>query len=78
MPPVKKEEMIKFQLEIEAIVSRTNLSYLDAIMEFITDSDIEIERIPKILSDNLLAKLQREAEDLSLLKVKTKRRLPLS
>jgi len=76
MPPAKKSDMKKFQDEIEDIVWMKDVSYLDAIMMFCEENDFEVEKIPRILSSSLKSKLREEAEDLSLLKTKSKR-LPL-
>lgn len=76
MPPVKKNELIKFQKEIEDLVWKLDVPYMEAIIIFCEENDFEIEEVPRYLTDNMRTKLQIEAEELSMLKTKTNR-LPL-
>jgi Phage late-transcription coactivator len=76
MPPAKKEEMLKFQEAIQNIVKTQDISYIEAIVEFCEVNDFDIETVPRFLSQNIRDEIQREAEDLSLLKEKSNR-LPI-
>lgn len=64
----KKEEMLKFQVEIVALVEKTNCSYIDAILLFCEMHDVEPERIPILLSPVLISKIEEEASDLNMIK----------
>jgi len=63
--------------EIEALVKTKNVTYLDGIIHYSTVSGLEIEVIAEIISKNDLikSKLEIEAEDLNLIKKKS--RLPI-
>lgn len=76
MPPAKKEELLKFQEEIEDIVWKYDITYTEAIVLFCEEHDFEIERVPKFISHHLKAILQEEAEGLCLLKGGRQNRLP--
>ena len=55
--------------KIEDLVSRHNISYIDAIVMYCEKNNIEIETFGKIVKSNdmLKAKLQLEAESLNFL-----------
>lgn len=55
--------------KIEDLVSRYNISYIDAIVMYCEKNNIEIETFGKIVKSNdmLKAKLQLEAESLNFL-----------
>lgn len=55
--------------KIEELVSRHNISYIDAIVLYCEKNNIEIEAFGKIVKSNemLKAKLQLEAESLNFL-----------
>lgn len=55
--------------KIEELVSRHNISYIDAIVMYCEKNNIEIETFGKIVKSNdmLKAKLQLEAESLNFL-----------
>jgi uncharacterized protein YdhG (YjbR/CyaY superfamily) len=53
-----------FQIAIESMVrDDSNLSYLEAIVNFCDDNDIEYEEIKKIMTSNLKDKLKLSAQD---------------
>lgn len=70
---VLKETKESFSKKVEDLVWQKDLTYLDAIHELMEQSNIEPEAISKLLSKDLVSKVEREAEDLSLLKTKTNR-----
>jgi hypothetical protein len=49
---------------------------MDILLEYCSKNDIEIESVNKLLSSSLKDKLEAEAQDLNLLKVKANK-LPL-
>jgi hypothetical protein len=76
MPPAKKEEILRFQEAIENIVEKNQIGYIEAITLFCEEHDFEIESVPRFLSQRIREEVQREAENLSLLKEKPNR-LPI-
>ncbi|MCU0389049.1 MAG: late promoter transcription accessory protein [Chitinophagaceae bacterium] len=68
--------MLKFQNEIEDIVWKYDVTYMEAIIMFCEENDFEIERVPRLLSSKMKADIQKEAEDLSMLTEKNER-LPI-
>jgi hypothetical protein len=62
----------KFSLDIENYVVDNKCSYIDAILSYCDENEIEIDTISKILSKPLKEKLKNEAERLNFLKKTTK------
>ena len=58
-------------IEKQAVVS--NSSCMDILIDYCMKNDIEIESVNKLLSSSLKEKLEVEAQDLNLLKVKANR-----
>jgi hypothetical protein len=67
----------KFAEEIEALVLKTKMNYIDAIVKFCTDKGIEIESVSKLVSKPLKEKLKCDAIELNYLKKTTRGKLPL-
>ena len=63
----KKEMANTFSMEIEDIVHKENLSYMDAIVFAATTKNIEPEAAALLLNDNIKDKLEAEARDLNFL-----------
>ena len=63
----------KFSMEIERLVKTSNglITYVEAVVTYCQENDIEIESVNKLLSSSLKQKLEVEAQDLNLLKVKS-------
>ena len=59
----------KFIKEIESLVTRYNLDYMDAVVHYCEKNNIELEAAAGIIRSNLRikAKLQDEAEELNFL-----------
>lgn len=57
-----------FTNEIEDLVIRRRLNYLDAIMHFCEVEEIDPDRIPELITAPLKQKLRMEGEMLHLLK----------
>lgn len=68
--------MLKFQNEIEELVWKHDISYMEAVLMFCEANDFEIERVPRLLSSAIKSEIQREAENLSMLTQKNDR-LPI-
>jgi hypothetical protein len=71
-----KEEMKTFSLEIDKFVSERNINHLEAIVEYCTETGLEMEVAATLINSNLKSKIELLASDLNMLKVK-KSRLPI-
>jgi len=67
----------KFTGDIEALVLKTKMSYIDAIVEYCGDNNIEVETVNKLISKPLKEKLRHEATELNYLKRTSLAKLPL-
>ena len=65
----------EFSTIIEEFVKEKRCSYMDAVILYCEDQKFEIETAAKLLTPNLKAKLQEEAEDLNFLEKSA--RLPI-
>lgn len=57
----------KFISEIEKIYIKTE-SYVEAILEYCSEHEIEVETVKKYIDANLTAKIRNEAKKLHLIK----------
>jgi hypothetical protein len=71
-----KEEMSKFSLAIEEMVSDTDYNYIEAIVEYCKETGLEIEVAATLISANLKSKVESDAMDNNMLKEKGAR-LPI-
>jgi len=71
-----KEEMLKFAVAVEEIVSSTDYNYIEAIVEYCKTTGLEIEVAATLVNSNLQSKIESDAIDLNLLKGKNSR-LPI-
>lgn len=62
-----KEEMYKFQEEIENIVTGTDYNYMEAIVEYCNRTGMEIEVASTLVSKDLKAKIEIDAQELNML-----------
>ena len=67
----------RFAQDIEGVVSKDNMSYIDAIIFYCEKNAIELESVPKLLSKPLKEKLKWEATELNFLKRTSRAKLPL-
>jgi len=58
----------EFSLKIESIVRQKRISYMDAILDFCKENDVDPGTVGKLVSKSLKEKLKVEALDLKLLK----------
>lgn len=86
MPDLKKiEEAIdnkfvsreKFTENIEKYVNETGMTYIDAIVEYCENNNIEVETVNKLISKPLKEKIRYEATELNYLKKTSRGKLPL-
>jgi hypothetical protein len=67
----------KFAVEIENLVKKEKLNYIDAIVLYCEENNIEIESITKLVSKPLKEKLKCDAQQLNFMKKTTRAKLPL-
>ena len=67
----------KFAEEVEALVLRTKMNYIDAIVEYCTENEIELETVNKLISKPLKEKIKYDAVELNYLKKTSKGKLPI-
>ena len=67
----------KFAEDIEAIVHTTSMNYIDAIIHFCEQNNIDVESVPKLISKPLKEKIKYEAQELNFLKKTSRAKLPL-
>jgi hypothetical protein len=69
----------KFSLEIENLVKTSNglITYVEAVVTYCQENDIEIETVPKLLSKPLKERLRHEAQRMNYMKKTSKGVLPL-
>ena len=58
----------KFSLEIERIVKESKLNYIEAVVQFCEDKNIELETVNKLVSKPLKEKLKYDAQRLNFMK----------
>jgi len=70
---------IKFSYEIERIVLKEQMNYIDAILHYCEKESIEVESIPKLMTKPLKEKLKVDATRLNFMKARggSKAKLPL-
>ena len=67
----------KFAEDVEQIVLRTKMNYIDAIVEYCEENSIELDTVGKLISKPLKEKIKFDAMELNFLKKTTRGRLPL-
>ena len=67
----------KFSQEIEKLVIKEKINYIDAIVLFCEENSIEIDSITKLISKPLKEKLKCDAQQLNFMKKTTRAKLPL-
>ncbi len=67
----------KFAEEIEKIVLTTSMNYIDAIVYYCQNKNIEVESVGKLISKPLKDKIKYDAMELNYLKKTSRAKLPL-
>ncbi len=69
----------KFAMEIEKMVKDSNglINYIDAVVVYCEQNEVEIESVPKLLSKPLKEKIKRDAIELNYMKKTSRAKLPL-
>lgn len=70
---------IKFSYEVEKIVIREKMNYIDAILFYCERESIDVESIPKLMTKPLKEKLKVDATRLNFMKARgaSKAKLPI-
>ncbi len=72
---IKMNNSMVFMENIESLVQKTKMSYLDAVMYYCEENKLEPETAGKMIGGKLKQNIQDEAEDLHLIERTSK--LPL-
>ena len=69
----------KFSMDIENLVkkSRHQINYIDAIVHYCNENDIDVESVSKLISKPLREKLKLDAVKLNFIKKTSKGVLPI-
>ena len=68
----------RFAQEIENLVQiNIEMNYIDAIIHFCEQNNIDLESVPKLISKPLKEKIKYEAMELNFLKKSSRAKLPL-
>jgi|TARA_X000000368_G_C22452321_1_gene459482 hypothetical protein len=67
----------KFAVEIEKLVKKEKINYIDAIILFCDENSIELDSITKLISKPLKEKIKWDAQQLNFMKKTTRAKLPL-
>jgi hypothetical protein len=65
---VQEDQILRFQVAIESLVGRGDMSYIEAVSHYCETSNIDLDAIQNLISIPLMEKLYHEAKDLYLLK----------
>ena len=72
---LKLKTSMKFMEDIEHLVQRTMMSYIDAVLHYCEENHLEPETAGQLVGGKLKQQIQEEAEDLHL--VKRSAKLPI-
>jgi Phage late-transcription coactivator len=68
----------RFAQEIEKLVqTNPDMNYIDAVIHFCEQNNIDVESVPKLISKPLKEKIKYEAMELNFLKRSSRAKLPL-
>ena len=68
----------KFAENIESIVlENKDMNYIDAIVHFCDQNNIDVESVPKLISKPLKEKIKCDAQELNFMKKTSRAKLPL-
>ena len=70
-----QENVLLFSLEIEKLSKEKKLNYIDSILEYCEQFGLEVELVPKLLSEPLRIKIRSEAEKLHVIPKSTTKKL---
>ena len=67
----------KFSMEIEKIVIEETVNYINAIVKYCDNNNIEVESVTKLISKPLKEKLKWDAIQLNFMKKTSRAKLPI-
>ena len=68
----------KFAENIESLVlENKDMNYIDAIVHFCDQNNIDVESVPKLISKPLKEKIKCDAQELNFMKKTSRAKLPL-
>ena len=68
----------KFAENIETLVlENRDMNYIDAIVHFCEQNNIDVESVPKLISKPLKEKIKCDAQELNFMKRTTRAKLPV-
>ena len=68
----------RFAEEIESLVlNNADMNYIDAIVFFCEQNNIDVESVPKLISKPLKEKIKYDAQQLNFMKRTSRAKLPL-
>ena len=68
----------RFAQEIESLVLHTEgMNYIDAIVHFCEQNNIDVESVPKLISKPLKEKIKCDAQQLNFMKRTSRAKLPI-
>ena len=65
---VKMNNSMRFMANIESIVQKTRMTYIDAVLHYCEENNVEPESLGRLVNKSLKQKIQVEAENLNFLK----------
>jgi len=74
---LKGEEVVNFSLQIEEIVYMKDVSYMDAVVLYCEENEMEVEVAAKLLTQAIKSKIKKEAEGLNFLPKSDDNKLPI-
>jgi putative aminopeptidase FrvX len=66
-----KEEQKKFAFAIDSLVANTDYNYIEAIIEYCKQTGLEVELASKLINKSLKKRIESDAMDHNMLKVKS-------
>ena len=68
----------KFAEEVESLVfNNADMNYIDAIVFFCEQNNIDVESVPKLISKPLKEKIKYDAQQLNFMKKTSRAKLPI-
>ena len=72
MASVKMNNSIRFMANIEELVQRTKMTYIDAVVHYCEENKLEPETAGQMVAGKLKQQIQEEAESLHLVQKTSK------
>lgn len=66
-----KEEQKKFAFDIDSLVANSDYNYIEAILEYCKQTGLEVEVAASLINKNLKKRIESDAMDNNMLKVKS-------